>query len=193
MEFTYVSDQTFRGADYSEKKLDKREYEYCLFQNCTFLKSKIINSSFLETEFIDCNFSNANMSQSLFQDITFSSCKMLGLNFSECNQFNFAASFNHCRLNHCSFYRMNLKRARFISCQLKGADFTEANLKNTAVNECDLLDARFENTNLEEADFSHSYNYSIDPEINRVEGAIFSFPEVIGLLDKYDIKINPNE
>lgn len=193
MEPAYIADQIFNGIDYSEEKLNEREYEYCTFRNCLFSKAKIFNSRFLETEFIDCNFSNANLGQSLFQEVIFNNCKMLGLKFDECNQFNFAAIFENCQLNHCSFYQMNLNRTRFAKCQLKEVDFVEANLKNTKINDCDLLDARFENTNLEKADFSNSLNYSIDPELNHVKGAIFSFPEVLGLLDKFDIKINLKE
>lgn len=193
MESAYVTDQIFNSIDYSEQKLNKKEYEYCTFRNCEFSKAKIFNSRFLETEFIDCNFSNANLSQSSFQKVSFNNCKMLGLKFDECNQFNFAAFFENCQLNHCSFYQMNLNRTKFNKSQLIGVDFIEANLKTTKINHCDLLNARFENTNLEKADFSGSFNYSIDPELNRVKGARFSFPEVIGLLDKFDIKINSKE
>ncbi len=191
MESDCAADQTFNSINYSEEKLNECEYESCTFRNCEFSKAKIFNSHFLETEFIDCNFSNANLSQSLFQEVIFNNCKMVGLKFGECNPFNFAAIFENCQLNYCSFYQMNLNRTQFIKCQLKESDFVEANLKNIKIYECDLLNARFENTNLENADLSNSFNYSINPERNRIKGAIFSFPEVIGLLDKFDIKINP--
>lgn len=189
----YFVDQTFKDSNYPEKKLNKGEYEYCTFNNCDFSNAKIFESRFLETKFVDCNFSNANLSQSSFQEVVFKNCKMLGLKFDECNQFNFAAAFEHCKLNYSSFYQMNLTRTRFNKSQLRGVDFIEANLKTTEINQCDLLDARFENTNLEKADLRNSFNYSIDPELNRVRGARFSFPEVIGLLDKFDIKINSKE
>ena len=55
--------------------------------------------------------------------------------------------------------------------------------------ECDLSRAAFDNTIMEKADFRTSYNYSIDPERNKVRKAQFSFPHVVGLLDKYDIEI----
>jgi hypothetical protein len=34
-----------------------------------------------------------------------------------------------------------------------------------------------------------SFNYSINPELNRIKKAKFSMPAVVGLLDKYDIEI----
>ena len=43
---------------------------------------------------------------------------------------------------------------------------------------------------LEKADFRTAFNYSIDPENNRMKKAKFSPPEVVGLLNKYDIEID---
>jgi hypothetical protein len=48
----------------------------------------------------------------------------------------------------------------------------------------------FENTLLEKADLRTAFNYSIDPEMNRVKKAKFSIAGVTGLLDKYDIEIS---
>jgi len=50
--------------------------------------------------------------------------------------------------------------------------------------------AAFENTILEKADFRTSFNYSIDPEKNRIRKARFSLAGISGLLDKYDIEID---
>ena len=72
---------------------------------------------------------------------------------------------------------------------LQETDFTEADLTDAAFPECDLLKSTFENTILEKADFRTSFNYSIDPNLNRVKKAKFSMPAVVGLLDKYDIQI----
>jgi hypothetical protein len=52
-----------------------------------------------------------------------------------------------------------------------------------------LTRARFERTVLEKVDFRTSYNYSIDPELNRIKNAKFSIVGIIGLLDKYDIEV----
>jgi hypothetical protein len=42
---------------------------------------------------------------------------------------------------------------------------------------------------LEKADFRTSYNYSINPEVNRIKKAKFSTAGIAGLLCKYDIEI----
>jgi len=35
-----------------------------------------------------------------------------------------------------------------------------------------------------------AFNYSLNPELNKIKKAKFSLPAVVGLLDKYDIEIS---
>ena len=77
----------------------------------------------------------------------------------------------------------------FINCNLQETDFSEADLSGSVFDTCDMLRAIFDFTNLEKADFYSSFNYSINPEKNKLKRARFSKTEVIGLLDNYDLKI----
>ena len=124
-----------------------------------------------------------------FKDSKFKDCKLLGLRFDECNKFGFSVEFESCQLNLSTFYKQNLKNSKFKDSSLREVDFTESNLTNVIFNKCDLSGAIFKSTLLEKSDFRTSYNYSIDPELNRIKKAKFSLIGVIGLLDKYDIQI----
>jgi fluoroquinolone resistance protein len=84
---------------------------------------------------------------------------------------------------------MNLKKIQFKNSTLHEVDFTETDLSSAVFHNCDLARATFENAILEKADLRTSFNYSIDPELNRIKKAKFSIPAVIGLLDKYDIEV----
>ena len=70
---------------------------------------------------------------------------------------------------------------------MQEADFTEADMANSIFENCDFHRAIFYNTNLEKADFRSAFNYSFDPERNKIKKARFSHVGVIGLLAKYDI------
>ncbi len=72
---------------------------------------------------------------------------------------------------------------------MQETDFAEADLTNAIFDTCNLEQANFDRTTLEKADFRSSYNYTIDPEINRVKKAKFSVFGISGLLTKYDIEI----
>ena len=88
-----------------------------------------------------------------------------------------------------TFYKTKIKKTSFKNSQLQETDFTEADLTNSVFDNCNLLQAIFDHTMLEKADFRTSFNYSIDPEINRIKQARFSISEIAGLLNKYDIHI----
>ncbi len=114
---------------------------------------------------------------------------MLGIRFDTCNSFGLSFSFDTCRLNHSSFYKIIIKKTVFRNSQLQGTDFAEADLSGAIIDNCDLAQAIFDRTILERADFRTSYNYSIDPESNRIKQAKFSITGISGLLDKYHIHI----
>jgi uncharacterized protein YjbI with pentapeptide repeats len=114
---------------------------------------------------------------------------MLGFRFDSCDQLGMTVRFDNCQLDHASFYQVKLNHTVFNSTSLREVDFSEADLRNAILDQCDLLNATFDHTNLERADFSTALNYSIDPENNRIGGAKFSMPAVMGLLSKYRIVI----
>ena len=76
--------------------------------------------------------------------------------------------------------------------QLSGAahDFALLYLGVHLFDNCDLERTTFANTIIEKADFRTSYNYTIDPEFNRIRNAKFSLSQVAGLLRKHDIRID---
>jgi hypothetical protein len=55
---------------------------------------------------------------------------------------------------------------------------------------CNLEQTIFNNTILEKTDFRTAYNFSIDPEMNKIRKTRFSSVGLSGLLDKYDIEIS---
>lgn len=83
-----------------------------------------------------------------------------------------------------------MKKTVFNRCSLHETDFIDADLTGAIFNECDLHLAKFENSILEKADLRTSFNYTIDPTLNKLRKARFSLPGVLRLLDKYDIIIN---
>jgi len=117
---------------------------------------------------------------------------MLGLQFNKCNEFAFFIEVDKCQLNHSSFFKRKLSKIAFNKTKLQEVDFTECNLSSAVFNDCDLQNAIFKNTNLQNADFRSSTNFTIDPENNKIKGAKFTLDTVVGLLTKYNIKIEPN-
>jgi uncharacterized protein YjbI with pentapeptide repeats len=175
--------------DFSIHPLSETEYDDCIFTNCNFNSISMAAIKFTSCQWIACNLSNAIITQTAFRDATFTNCKMLGLQFDECNEFLFAVSFADCLLNYSSFYKRALKKTRFTNCQLTEVDFTEADLSAVLFDNCNLSGAVFEHTNLENTDFSTAYHFSIHPELNKLKKTKFAKESLSGLLDRYDLEI----
>lgn len=185
----YITDRVYEKIDFTVNGLPDADFEGCRFFHCNFSGADLSGYNFTECEFKDCNLSSAKIIQTTFNDARFSDCKMMGLHFKNANEFLFTVSFENCILNISSFYKRKMKKTVFSRCSLQEADFTETDLTEVSFNECDLQLAKFEHTVLEKADLRTSYNYSIDPALNKVRKARFSLPGVLRLLDKYDIII----
>ena len=189
MEQNYVEGKTFHKIDFTQKHLEVGEYEDCQFIACDFSNSSFANIKFIDCKFQDCNLSMVILNGTALRDISFVHCKMLGLRFESCNKFFLSVNFDHCNLNHSSFYQVKIKKTAFKNSQLHEADFTEADLSASVFENCDLLHATFDGTNIESADLRSSFNYIIDPDNNRIKKAKFSSSGLSGLLVKYDIEI----
>jgi fluoroquinolone resistance protein len=197
MSQVFIEEKTFDKIDFTQTPLSKGEYEYCTFLNCNLSYTNLSEIKFLECEFSGCNISLAKLTQTALTDIKFKNCKMLGLDFSGCNEFGFAVNFDTCILDNSLFYDLNssvkkrvkLKQTLFKNSQLHDVDFTECDLSAAVFDNCDLTRAIFQYTILEKADFRTAYNYSIDPKLNRIKKAKFSRSGLAGLLDKYDLEL----
>jgi fluoroquinolone resistance protein len=189
MEQNFIEEKTFDKIDFRENFLTKGEYEKCTFSNCDFSGSDFSEIRFAACEFLSCNVSLVNLTNAIFNDIFFKDSKLLGLRFSDCSKFGFSVRFENCILSHSSFFKTNLKKTTFKASQLHEVDFADCDLSGSDFDHCDLAGALFENTNIEKSDFRSSFNYSINPEINRMKKAKFSLDGIRGLLDKYNIEI----
>jgi len=184
-----TENKLFERIDYTIDNLSRGEYEYCRFVNCNFYNGDISHTTFRECTFDSCDFSLAKMKNTALNDIHFIDCKLLGVQFEECNPFLLSLDFENCLLKLAVFYKLKLKKTRFKNCNLQETDFTEADLSSSVFDNCDMQRAIFHKTILEKADFRSSFNYSIDPEQNRITKARFNRMWVVGLLDKYRIEI----
>jgi len=185
----FIEDKHIRDKKYSENELIIAEYGGCSFTNCNFSNANLSEIVFTECIFEDCDLSLANLTNTTFGDVEFKNCKLLGIRFDTCNKMSLSFNFSNCNLNFASFFKLKLKKMLFDNCSLEEVEFVEADMSGTLFNKCDFTRAVFENTILEGCDFRTSFNFSINPEINRINKAKFSQQNIAGLLSKYNISI----
>ncbi|QMU26651.1 pentapeptide repeat-containing protein [Adhaeribacter radiodurans] len=182
-------EELFDKIDFSGKKLAGIEFNACTFKNCNFAESSFAGALFIDCTFETCNLGLANLDQAKLQTVAFRNSKLLGLNFSRCDNFLFAISFYHCNLDFSSYVGKKLKKTTFDTCSIKEANFAECDLSEAAFLNCDLYQTLFNRTNLTKTDFRTAYNYAIDLEQNPAKKAKFSSAGLSGLLAKYDLVI----
>lgn len=182
-------DKKFNDISYAKEIIADNKYEYCVFSDCDFAESSFLSCSFINCKFIKCNFSMTKLSQSTFNDVEFEYSKILGVDFSQCNDFIFEVRFDTCILDYSSFEKRKMSKTIFRKTSLKGVDFANADLKQSSFIDCDMNETIFYYTNLQEADLSSAFNYTINPEENTIKKARFSKDGLIGLLQKYNIII----
>jgi fluoroquinolone resistance protein len=181
MELSY-DNHTFEKENYTAQTVKGTEFQDCTFKNCDFSNSVFSNNKFLDCIFEDCNLSMMKLSGSTLSNAEFKNCKILGVIFSECQDFLFSVSFYACILDYASFMHKKMPKTRFNKCSLK-----EVNFSNT--DQSDLSAAVFNGTDLTSANFTTAYHYAIEPELNNIRKAVFSADGLPGLLTRYDIKI----
>lgn len=189
MENLIYTHKTFEKVSFIDKKVNNREFEDCVFKNCDFSNSDFSNTTFMDSEFIDCNLSMTQLAGTSLKSVDFRNCKLLGIQFHTCADFLFSVSFQDCVLDYSSFANKKMPKTKFNSCSMKEVSFIGTNLTNSVFENCNLDNAVFNDTQLAGVDFTTSYNFKIDPEFNPMKKAKFSTQGILGLLDKYDIKI----
>jgi len=129
------------------------------------------------------------LSGTSLKTIHFKECKLLGIKFQECTDFLFSVNFQDCVLDYSSFANKKMPKTSFNSCSIKEVSFIGTNLTNSVFDNCNLENAIFNDTQLAEVNFMTARSFIIDPEFNPMRKAKFSTQGIVGLLDKYDIKI----
>jgi fluoroquinolone resistance protein len=182
--------KTFEKINYAGKDLKNREFEQCTFKQCDFSGSNLAQNRFSDCTFLNCNLALAKLTNTGLRNTAFTECKLIGINFSDCEDFLFSVKFNQCMLDFASFMGKKLPKTPFIHSSLKDVNFSGCNLSGASFEKTDLSGALFNKTILRQADFSSAFNFSIDPELNDIKKATFSRDGLMGLLDRHDIQLS---
>lgn len=188
MELTHY-DKQFEEVCYTEKTIRGREFESCTFKKCDFSNSDFGLNMFMDCIFTECNLTMMKLGDSILNNVTFNNCKIMGVNFSACQDAMFSVKYESCLLDYSSFMGKKMPKTRFISCSLKEVNFAQSILTACGFENSDLLGASFNKTDLGSANFATAVNYTLDPELNNIQKGKFSADGLSGLLTKYKIKI----
>ena len=184
-------DELFSKLDAGSLKIQDKTYIDCRFENCKF-----IGTDFSYSSFEDCLFDNCNLSLTIFngarlRNAVFENCKLVGVNFKQCDRFIFEVHFKKCLMQSCNFSELKLRNSLFKESRIFECDFVRTKLIGADFKNSYLTDSIFDNSDLSKADFEDAVGYNINPLNNKLVGAKFSMPDVVSLLNVFDLKIKP--
>ncbi|CAM3776797.1 pentapeptide repeat-containing protein [Parendozoicomonas haliclonae] len=184
---------SFADLDLSHQTFSGIEFDSCTFTNCDFSETTFDRCKFIDCGFEKCNLSLARLGYSRFVDITFTSSKLVGVDWTKAQWPNILPdspiSFHSCILNDSSFFGLSLPELKLTECKAHDVDFRESKLNEATFDYTDLTSSLFNNTDLTSASFVEASNYDIDINFNRVQKARFTRYEATRLLESLGIEL----
>lgn len=187
MHADYILDQEFRDQIFDDTNTKFKDFENCTFHNCDFRACTFQTVTFIDCNFFDCNFMETKINYISLRGVFFTKCNFTNVNFAMTDQVIFEFHFKDCLLDYSKFYALKLRKMQFINCSMIAVDFMGSDLTEVLFDNCNLRHAVFIDTIANKADFYTSYDYTFDPDKNKIKKAIFSTEGLKGLLQKYDI------
>ena len=184
----YYESAKFTSDNSDTNNLNDLEFYECEFRNINFFSAQITACRFENCTFINCDLSLTNLQNSQFLEIEFNNCKLAGIDWRKALK-PFTINFLESKLNDSIFFGLDLRGTEFTKCEIRNCDFERCNLTKVSFSESDLLNTKFNLTTLNQADFTYTINYQISPTQNKIKKAKFSQPEVLSLLDEFNINI----
>lgn len=183
--------EEFKGISLCGEKITKAEFESCTFVSCDFSETFFSSCRFIECHFENCNLSLMKLTSTKMSDVTFKSCKMIGIDWTMGDWKSLLTPepirFIECILTDSNFLGLSLEGMVMKECRAAEVDFRNCSLKKANFSQTDFKGALFENTHLEGADFTEVQNTNINIRTNYLKGAIFSRYEALFLLETMGI------
>lgn len=188
MERELVEEVHCEGGMLEDSEYNEREFRRCVFSNAT-----LRNVRFSNCAFEDCVLRNVSFRECSMLNGEFRRCALLGLDWSVVRRHGarlpLLAGMTACTVKYNTFIDIGMARMDFTSSTLHDCYFQDCDLRRALFRGCDLRKTVFQNCNLSRADFRDARDYGINVMNNTVTKALFSQPDVIGLLSGFDIVV----
>jgi uncharacterized protein YjbI with pentapeptide repeats len=179
----------FLGIDFSEVHLEDRSFDDCLFRSCRFDRGSLGGAIFSGCRFDQCQLTLMTLKHTTLADVEFTGCKLVGLNFSDCDDLRFSITLRETVLDSVVIFDRRMKGSKILSCRIRDCELSGNDLRNADFGGTVFERTNFSRCNLENADFTTCQGYLIDPSTNRLKNAKFSLPEAESFLGFLGIKL----
>ncbi len=180
----------FSSIDFKSFDMTDVTFEECRFSGCSFDEVLLASTNFTDCSFNQCSFVLTKFDNTALHDVHFKECKLVGIDFTYCNEFLFALEFTESILDNIFLANRKMKKTGFTKCTIAESDFRYVDFSEANFSKTTFRNVLFRSCNLQKADFRTAEGYLIDPEQNSLKNALFTLPEAQSFLGFLGIKID---
>lgn len=186
------SNEKFTDVIKEQATIADCEFVDCVFQNCKFTDCEFENCTFSECQFVRCSVTNMRASEVHMLFVSFTECNLIGIRWADFQ--SGIVSFpiqklEKCYLKYNDFEKMRFKKFDFSHSSIIDSFFVNCDLSESNFRDCKLKDTEFSDCDLKKTDFRRASGYKIDATDNRIKGAKFTYPDVLNLLQPFEVII----
>lgn len=187
----YLEYEIIENTNMQEETLDYKEYTGCRFENCNLDRCRINNCKFIDCVFSNCRIINPKFEYSVMMGSNFKKCHLVDINWSGLTSgyISPVEDFDMCQIKYNNFFEMKFVKFDFSDNDIIESMFADCDLSDSKFYGCRLDKTEFFRSNMSKADFREAVGYKIDITTCKLSNAVFSFPEVVNLLNDTGIII----
>ena len=119
----YNENTIYSGIDFEGQNNSNIAFENCNFRSCRFNNLALENIKYSSCLFEKCEIILTNIKNSTLNDVKFLDCKIIGINFIECNDFGLSLDFEGSILDSVVIYEKSLKKTNIVKCKIKNSKY----------------------------------------------------------------------
>ena len=190
---TDYTSRVFRGLNAKTFTVKRSVFDDCSFVDCDFSGALIEDCRFRDCDFQNSNLSVMRWNRSKVIGVDFRHCKVTGVDWTTLDWSSYRLGspllFEWCDISLSVFNSLVLRGLCLRDCTAHEVDFSDCDLEGAEFCRSDFQEARFSSCRLDRCNFRGATNYVVNPLENSIEKAQFSTPEVLTLLNCFNLEI----
>ncbi|MCH4083928.1 MAG: pentapeptide repeat-containing protein [Olsenella sp.] len=187
-----VSERRLQGVELVGQIVAHERFLRCEFVGCVADGCSFGGCTFEECSFVGCRIADPRSQNSFLRACTFEDCELSGVDWSlwwpEDRNGSALAGVRSCRLERNAFDGLCLRGSSFAGSAVRQSRFDACDLRG-----CDLAGTGFADCRMQRADLTGARGYRLSLLRNRVQGARFTYPDCLALLEGTGAVVVPGE
>lgn len=182
-----VSGRCYEGVELDGQIVAHVRMSGCEFVDCVLDGCSLGGCTIEGCTFRGCRIASPRSQNSYLRDCDFVDCELVGVDWSllwpDDRNGSAIGKLDSCRLRECRFDGLGMRGLGFGGSSAQGCAFAACDLRDCDLHGCDLAGTRFEDCRMQRANLTGATGYRLSLLRNRVQGARFTYPDCLALLE----------